>query len=338
MGFLRFFLAIMVLISHMGTTLEGLNPGVVAVVVFYLLAGQVVYRLWKRRADLPLAQRAWWFYQDRLWRIAPMYGFVLIFGFLAWWAGSHSYFISSRPELSDWLNNLLVIPLNYYMFNGADTFTLLPPAWSLGAELQFYLLIPVLLSGSCRLALACLASMTVFVLAQTHILNTDVFGYRLLAGVGFIFICGCWLEISASKKQTSPHLVALVAIWLGMGLYVCILYLNPASRQPFNLEVALGLFLGLPAVSLLSRWKPKGAVLAAQRLTGALSYGVFLAHFPVIWLLDLWLPALSGNALAVILGSTLIALGGHLGVERPLWARYRPFLPGRSSAQATAAL
>jgi len=136
-GFFRFFLASLVLISHMGFTVFGLNPGVTAVVVFYLLAGQVVCRLWQRQAHLSYPQRVRWFYRDRLWRIAPMYGYVLIVGYTAWLMGADSYFISSTPEVSDWLNNFLVIPLNYYMFNGADTFTLLPPAWSLAVELQF---------------------------------------------------------------------------------------------------------------------------------------------------------------------------------------------------------
>lgn len=326
MGFFRFFLASLVLVSHMGITVQGLNPGVIAVVVFYLLAGQVVFRLWQRQEHLAYRQRVLWFYRDRLWRIAPMYGYVLIVGFAAWMMGAESYFLSAAPAASDWLNNILVVPLNYYMFNHSDTFTLLPPAWSLAVELQFYLLVPVLLLRRWSVALALLASLTVFVLAQTPVLDTDVFGYRLLAGVGFVFLCGCWLETAFSAKQVGPHHLAVAALWLGVGVYVALLFANPASRQPYNLEVALGFFSGLPAVALLSRWKPKGGLHRAQRLAGALSYGVFLAHFPVIWLLELWLPALSQYVAAVLLGSTLIALGGHLAVERPLWARYRAML------------
>lgn len=326
MGFFRFFLAIMVLVSHMSFTLAGLNPGVVAVVVFYLLAGQVVRRLWQRQTHLPIGKRARWFYQDRLWRIAPMYGFVMAFGFLSWFAGAQSYFLSIVPGAGDWLNNLLVVPLNYYMFNGADRFTLLPPAWSLAAELQFYLLIPLLLGSRQLLAVAWLGSLIVFVAAQTQALSTDVFGYRLLAGIGFVFIVGGWLEVPTKNSQLSPGFVATGVLWLGMGVYVAILLMTPGWKQPFNLEVALGFFLGVPGILLISRWKPKGALYKAQRLAGALSYGVFLAHFPVMWMLELWLPALSGSVVAVSIGSTAIALAGHYGVERPLWARHRAML------------
>lgn len=338
MGFFRFFLAIMVLVSHMNIALAGLNPGVVSVVIFYLLAGQVVCRLWQRQAHLPIGKRIWWFYQDRLWRIAPMYVFVMAFGFLSWLAGAQSYFLSAAPEASDWLNNLFVVPLNYYMFNGADKFTLLPPAWSLAAELQFYLLVPMLFGSRYLLALAWLGSVVVFVLAQTQVLNTDVFGYRVLAGIGFVFICGGWLEKSALWNRLSLGSRGVAMLWLGMGLYVALLLQNPSLQQPFNLEVALGFLIGVPSIILLSLWHPKGQLYKAQRLAGALSYGVFLAHFPVMWMLELWLPALAGNVVAVSIGSIAVALAGHYGVERPLWARHRAMLAssGREPIQQKA--
>ena len=326
MGFLRFFLASLVLVSHMDVTVQGLNPGVVAVVTFYLLAGQVVCRLWERQSRLAFGKRLAWFYRDRFWRIAPMYGFVLTVGLGPWLLGANAYFLSASPGVTDWLNNLSVIPLNYYMFNGADRFTLLPPAWSLAAELQFYILVPFLLAKTWRLWLAGCASLAVFTLAQTPLLNTDVFGYRLLAGVGFIFIIGGWIPAGPPRPELRLRQRALVGLWLGLAVYVALLYELPAWRQPYNMEVALGLVLGLPAVAVLSRWKPKGALHRAQRLAGALSYGVFLAHFPVIWLLELWRPALSESVPAVITGSTLVALAGHRAVEQPLWARHRATL------------
>ena len=307
----------------MDIRLQGLNPGVMAVVVFYLLAGQVVCRLWYRQSHLEFGTRLLWFYRDRFWRIAPMYGSVLSVGLAAWLLGAEATFLSRSPGLTDWLNNVTVIPLNFYMFNGSDTFTLLPPAWSLAAELQFYVLVPFLLTSGWRLWPAWSASLGVFILAQTPVLNTDVFGYRLLAGVGFIFLCGGWLSVHPGPDGWRGQRRALSGLWLGLALYSVLLWQIPAWRQPFNLEVALGLVLGLPAVILLSRWKPAGRVHRAQRLAGALSYGVFLAHFPVIWLLELWHPALSGSVAAVIAGSTAVALAGHLAVERPLWARFR---------------
>jgi len=249
-GFFRFFLAAMVLISHMGINVLGINPGVCAVVVFYLLAGQVVCKLWQRQADLAFGSRIRWFYRDRIWRIAPMYGYVLLLGMAAWLLGAESYFMSATPGLIEWANNLLVIPLNYFMFNGSDTFTLLPPAWSLAAEIQFYVLVPFLLTKTRRVALAWAASLAVFLAAQTPMLNTDVFGYRLLAGIGFVFICGCWLAARKPLSLANPRQIALFGLWLMVGLYAAALWAIPAHREPFNLEVALGPSLRCPAGDL----------------------------------------------------------------------------------------
>ena len=72
MGLLRYLLASLVLASHLGhTVLDGINPGVAAVVVFYMLAGHVVAGLWQKWHQQPGALAH--FYADRLWRILPQY-------------------------------------------------------------------------------------------------------------------------------------------------------------------------------------------------------------------------------------------------------------------------
>lgn len=338
MGLFRLFLAMSVLLSHMGITISGLNIGVTAVVIFYMLAGQVVFRLWLRMPEDSLAGRCRWFYRDRLLRILPMYVFVICFAVVAWLLGAESWFLSSAPGWADWLNNLLIVPLNYYMYSGADTFTLLPPAWSLAAELQFYILVPLLLAVSGLIPLAFAATLSIFVLAQLPVLDTDIFGYRLLAGVGFVFLTGGVLELRANGRKNALLELMTLGAWLGMIGWSAALALGPALREPFNLEVALGYTLGLPTLLLLGRLPLQGAVKTVERLAGALSYGVFLAHFPVIWLLDLLQTGLGSNILLVSLGSVLIALIGHYGVERPLWARYRELLrrPGGTTARPSA--
>ena len=44
-GYIRFALAFLVMLSHIGVRVYGLNPGVMAVVIFYILAGYVVSHL-----------------------------------------------------------------------------------------------------------------------------------------------------------------------------------------------------------------------------------------------------------------------------------------------------
>ena len=138
---MRLALALAVLFSHAGLRIEGLNPGVSAVIGFYLISGYVMTGLVRRHFAAPEHIPA--FYADRLIRILPQY-LIYAGATLVWFhgVGAHTPFLARSPDALDLLNNLTVVPLNFYMFTGADQFTLIPPAWSLGAELQFYLLVP----------------------------------------------------------------------------------------------------------------------------------------------------------------------------------------------------
>jgi peptidoglycan/LPS O-acetylase OafA/YrhL len=325
MGFFRFFLAALVVASHMGIMISGLNPGVSAVVVFYFLAGSVVMRLWQRlRKTEGHTMRP--FLVDRFWRIAPMYYFILGIALAVWLAGAESFFLSGlggEGLAKELASNLLVLPLNYYMFSGVDAATLIPPAWSLAVELQFYLLMPFLLSSQRRLFLALGASLALFSLAQGPWLNTDVFGYRLLPGVLFIFLCGALLE---SRDSPAGKWVVLL-VWAGVSAYAWVLFtLLPEWHAPFNREVALGFATGIPLVVAIARLSFRGMMYTANRYAGVLSYGVFLGHFPVIWMYEIAVPGAAQSFPAVVAGSALLAFAGHVLVEKPLWRRFRSVL------------
>lgn len=319
MGFLRFFLAVMVLISHMGIVVLGINPGVSAVIVFYLLAGYVVCQLWLKQGKLAFGRKLAWFYRDRFWRIAPLYYFALAVATVVWAMEPGSYFLSAQPGATDWLFNLTVVPLNYYMFNQADRFTLIPPAWSLAVELQFYFLMPFLLWRHALLMLCALASVAIFALAQTAALDSDIYGYRLLPGIGFIFVTGALLRFEGLRYRA-----VVLGVWLAAVVYLCVLIMiAPVLRAPYNVEVALGLSLGLPLVYGLSNLRLPPGLHRLQGHFGLLSYGVFLLHFPVIWLLSIYSKPLSESVWTVLAGSVILAVIGHYAVERPLWRRFR---------------
>ena len=73
MGTLRFILALLVMLSHTGLTVGGLNPGVASVVVFYAISGYVMSALVAKHFSQP--GQASHFYIDRLARIYPQYLF-----------------------------------------------------------------------------------------------------------------------------------------------------------------------------------------------------------------------------------------------------------------------
>jgi len=319
-GYLRFVLAFFVLLSHMDIRFHGLNPGVTAVVMFYLLAGHVVAHLWDN--VLPQGRfRLALFYRDRLLRIMPLYLYVLfltlVFLLLSGYGNPHY-------SVFKLLGNLLVVPVNYYMVLDTTILTepswaLIPVAWSLGAELQAYLILPLLLVSARWKTLLVIGSFAVYMLANLGVLHPDYFGYRLLPGVLFFFAAGACIQRGGHRSRHLADRFDRLFPWLLWLVIISLLWIFSTADlfvPGYTKETFLGLLLGIPLVFFGSRSRVK---LPYNALLGSLSYGLFLAHFLMIWLMDyLGPPGLSPSlrVLAVFLGSVGIAWIGVWCLER----------------------
>lgn len=312
-GILRLVLAALVAVSHCGVLVAGLNPGVTAVVIFYLLAGYVmsdqIKRYFPGRGDT-LA-----FYRDRLLRIFPLYLLFMSGALLFVWLTGYAQGYMSKPLTpSTLLQNLLVVPLNFFMFTGNNETVLIPPAWSLGAELQFYLLAPLLLRSQRWFWPGFVCSGLVFLFAATGQLNTDVWGYRLLPGVLFMFLLGAALQRRDLRFVAVATAIATLAAVLAAVL--------GNWQAPFLREELLGLLLGVTAIVLLGR-------LPVHRWDvrlGYLAYGVFLVHFLAIWWFELHPFAPTGSpahVAAVLAVAVVLAFVGFWLADRPIaqWRR-----------------
>jgi peptidoglycan/LPS O-acetylase OafA/YrhL len=164
-GYLRFFLAILVLISHLGIKLWRFDVGVIAVVLFFMLAGYVVTDLLTRvfEPDRKLILR---FYAERCLRIFPLYlyclGLTIVFLVL-------TGFGNPVFDLTRLFNNVLLIPLNYFMFFDNSILQdpkiwLIPPAYSLGLELQAYFLLPIIFLSKRIRCIAAISSLSIFIM------------------------------------------------------------------------------------------------------------------------------------------------------------------------------
>lgn len=321
MGLLRFCLALAVLLSHAGFSLRGFNPGVMSVVVFYAISGYVMSALIERH--YASAARTGHFYLDRLLRIYPQY--ALYAGAAALWLftiGHPTHFLILAPQPADWLNNILVVPLNYFMFNGSDRFTLVPPAWSLGAELLFYALAPWL--WRCwRLAIAlALASLSVQAMAWHGLLHSDWWGYRLLPGILWVFVLGMAVQrLQAGAGHRARQLaIATPLLAAGVGVY---LSTRGLLNNPYHREVLTGLALGVPLLHILSQRQFSPVWQRLDQLLGDLSYGIFLNHFLIIWVLDLGQLQQAWQWAALMGTSVALSAFSQRFVERPvlLWRR-----------------
>lgn len=320
MGVLRLLLAMAVVLSHMGYSLYGYNPGVMAVVVFYLLAGQVVAKLWFKA---PTAHRFWWFVRDRALRVLPAYYVSLALVAVLWWLGlvQDPYFLAHDPTAFDWWANLSLLPMNYFMFNGSDRFALLPTAWSLAVEVQFYVLVPLLLSCRGCFRLVAVLSLLVFLAAQVGFLPHEDYGYRLLPGVLWVFLSGALLAQGRREAY-----VLLGVLWFLCGVYATYLF-SLKLTTPYLFEVTFGYNLGLLLLLFLGRLRaPSLHWPWLQRLAGAYSYPLFLIHLPVIWWVNTVFDASSWALVWVLMLSMIYAMLVHHWVERRLWHYLRPML------------
>ncbi|MBO1540237.1 acyltransferase [Pseudomonas sp. OA65] len=306
MGVYRLLLAMLVAVSHMGVTFLGLNPGVVAVVSFLIISGFVMTSLIEKTYNTP--GQIGLFYIDRLLRLYPQ--------FLAYFVLSCvviHFLLPGTPQaaaltLENIATSLPIVPLGFYMF-GITVPEILPPAWSLGLEMCFYLLIPFLVLYKTR-GIAFALSVAVFMVASLGYLDTDIYGYRLLPGVLFIFLCGSYLYRAQAKGLWIVSVTLLVAALMFLAIVAGII-----PRRPFNAEVTLGIALGLPAVFLLSKLKRH----RLDEFLGNISYGVFLNHFVVMYVLRaFWPVAYSGLIItAVLVLSFALSCISYYGVERP---------------------
>lgn len=268
-GSLRLFLALCVALTHLGFTVLGFNPGVFAVVLFYLISGYVTASL----LDLQLRTPAD-YYKERAIRLLPSYWVALGVAAIIWFfvRPIDVYFLQHSPDWIDWFANITIIPLNFYMWSGQDTFTLIPPAWSLGAELQFYILSAWLLRTRewARWAIV-FASLMVWISAQIGLVNSDWWGYRLLPGILFIFLIGAFVF----RRE---HWIA-GATWMAALTFVVGILAGIINVRPFNVETSTGLVAGIPLLALLCRIHRR----RWDDILGRIAYPVFLLHFPVSW-------------------------------------------------------
>ncbi len=280
-GYIRLILAILVLLSHTGITINGLNPGVIAVIIFYMLAGGVVTHLW--HDIIPQGKgklRA--FYIDRILRIFPLYlyvaGLTVIFILITGYGDPHF-----QPLIT--LSNIVIIPLNYYMFIdntilSSPPWRLIPQAWSLGTELQAYLLLPFILMYKKAILPILAISFMLYTAANLNVIHTDYYGYRLLPGILFIFLIGGILK-QEQKKATRP----IRSNWLFLIAVTNYLIFHYASlfQHVYTQETLIGIIIGIPLLRLTSTSSIR---LRYNKVAASLSYGVFLSHFLVIWFLD----------------------------------------------------
>lgn len=253
------------------------------------------------------------FYLDRAARLFPQFLFYIIFASILIYFLKFDSVYTDKITAAKWLLNLAMLPLGFYMY-WADGSLVIPQAWSLGLEMTFYLVIPWILIYLPKWKIYILACSSFFIFLSAYFgrINSDIFGYRLLFGTLFIFLIG-W---SFSKNDSDSTKFRFIALLMAGALLLIAFFNNFIYQLPYNKEVLAGLIIGIPTINFIRHLNPS----KIDEFLGNLSYGVFLNHFVIIWLMQKFLTAKSfgiGNITILLTSSCALAFCSFFYIERP---------------------
>jgi peptidoglycan/LPS O-acetylase OafA/YrhL len=305
-------LGIMLVIGiHVGL----LAAGYVGVDVFLPLSGflitALVYEEWERTGEVSLRR----FYERRVRRLLPALVLLL--------AAYALIMVVLDPFHGQWSTGRLLATTLLFVNNWAATFAPrhgvvlgpLSPTWTLAQEGQFYLLWPPVLLGLLRLRLRPRTVLAVLTVAIVALLTAEPLVERLFAGYnaytspldrGAELLFGCVAAIVWRERLVPVPLRWPVTGWALLAGLAFVVATGKPSVPAWYLTA--GALSALLVVHLLSVPDPgcvpgspgrgRGAARSLLGLlswrplayTGRISYGIYLFHVPIYYLLWTYLP------------------------------------------------
>lgn len=255
--------------------------GNLGVQLFFLVSAVTMCLMWDQRREE--SQRTLKFYIRRFLRIAPLFWFGIVFYTLAW----HVSPDGGGLQGVTWFQVVMTSVFLHTFFPSA-TNSVVPGGWSIGIEMGFYVVFPLLaLVPKNRLLLFSFATYVILGLLATAVAERLGSGdsYTIFLYYSFltqlpIFPIGMFVYGLTHREVTLSRICIgiLVVLWLVVVL-VAKLEFHLTSRPLFWFEV----MVLATVVGGAIRWN-----LAARWLAyvGRLSYSMYLFHFAVLYFLE----------------------------------------------------
>lgn len=316
LDFLRASAVLMVLAAHMlqlsldNAPIQGWDfrrLGLLGVLLFFVHTSLVLMRS-LARTNLQGRALAASFYIRRAFRIYPL-AVVTVIG--VWWSGMPPVPGTPHVDVTPGIltTNLLLMQ---NLWNHPDV---LGPLWSLPLEIQMYLVLPFLFrivdgGRGARPAAAVLMLLLAVALGTVADSGLEVFAPCFLSGVLGYCLAGRW-------QARWPFWVFAAALWaLSLGFITIASALGSGRFKPLMWTACLLAGLLIP----LCRETKNTRVAQVSKWIARYSYGIYLAHIPVLWLVAYQLqgiPAALQLTLLVILLVAVPVVAYH-GIEAPL--------------------
>jgi peptidoglycan/LPS O-acetylase OafA/YrhL len=290
-----------------------LRLGRYGVLIFFVHTSLVLLMSLSRLADQPFARRSWEFYTRRIFRIYPLVWLVVLLCVFARIPSSPATKYVALDRLSLISNFALVQNLTHSL----DVIT---PLWSLPFEMQMYLVLPVVFWSITRRS-----RFGSIVLCYAAAAAIYIFGQKFGLRGGYLFryvpcfLAGALAFVLISIKRTSSGL----PWWLWPALIASVgaafVLLPPLEEPTYSVAgwvacVLLGLSIPWfrPATALL--------VVLPCKWIAQYSYGLYLFHLPVMWLVRSWLPDAGGivRAPIALLLTAAVSFAVYHTLEAPM--------------------
>ncbi|MDB5677666.1 acyltransferase [Sphingomonas bacterium] len=307
--------------------------GATGVSLFFVISGYCMFRSLSGRPR-PLAA----YYRDRLARLYPIYAFAVIL----------SAILIARLHIAVAGEDVVLKLLFLHGFVQQYNLTFNGALWSMATEVQFYLVLPLLMiwarrAGTDRFTTAAIIGSLLFrAVVQLTAGHTDTLGgiardtllMNMLPGRIAEFAVGMWIASNDSERtRRFAWWLIIPGALLGIGA--------KAAGPAFVAEPMLGIFFGSLLVLALDQSRRFGSVAGPFALLGRASYALFLIHLPIANSLARLVPEgwplyhRFGTLLVTTLGISIpLALALHLWVEMPLFDRLRASRNAKRPASA----
>lgn len=277
-GTFRFILTLIVIICHVAP--NWVFIGQFALICFFMLSGYWITRLYDReytRAQHPVSV----FYRSRLWRVAPMLLFFTILSGVVHYFFEPGIFeqvaqYNTAHKIKFWFTHLFTLGL------GLEFPRLLPPAWSMDVELQFYILFPFIFHlitkfGIVALRLLLLSAAAITALLSWQSLTHDSIWMHTSVYYLIFFLAGIAIYYRSFTFRRRVEWCCLVIFSVVVGL----MYLKviPQSSRQVN-ELLPFLFIPMISNSVKAR---SGKT---DMLLGNITYVIYLSHWVCLVMLD----------------------------------------------------
>jgi len=255
--------------------------GNMGVQLFFLVSAVTMCHMWEQRHEE--SNRALKFYIRRFFRIAPLFWFAIIFYTLLWHMQPGLHGLSGITPLQIVLTATFLHPFAPSAIN-----SVVPGGWSIGIEMGFYVIFPILVSlRQDRLLVFAFASYLLLGVAGTYV--AEGFGsgepYAIFLYYSFltqlpIFPIGMFVY-ATTHRQASPKPIQtslLIMLWLLIA-FIAKGEFHLTARPFLWLEIAL--LAGFVWCSIHWSWGSR-----FLSFLGRLSYSMYLFHFAVLYFLE----------------------------------------------------